>query len=346
MKKISWSNFKIDYQKCMDSLQQSIGALVFTVLSTIVVMAAIFCAVFFWVVKSPERVLVPNVVGESLEDALLSMQIKELYPKISLRYSNSASEKGMILEQNPQPGTIVKAGRRINLVVSKGVVVDRVGDYTGLTVDAVHSLLQTQFAGSAVQQIKLTETPMYQTDDSPAGTILEQDPPPDTAVDGPVTVQLVVSSGPANETTIMPWLVGMSLNDALLMWSRYKVIYQFTAVTAEEGVAPGTIISQKSSAQFSEEDGTCPIYSVGRCEIAIPDKMVNNNVYGIYETSLPNYPYALNVTLDVEALDGSTYNLVTLRHTGGKLTIPYAVPRYSVLVLSVQGKEIGRTTVQ
>ncbi len=345
MKKISWSNFRINYHKGMENLQQNTGALVFTVLSTIVVMAAVFCAVFFWVVKSPERVLVPNVVGQNLEDALISMQVKELYPKISLRYSNSASEKGSVLEQNPQPGAIVKAGRRINLVVSKGAIVDRVGDYVGMQLEAVRSQLQAQFAGSAVQQIKLTDTPMYQADEAVAGTILEQDPPADTAVDGPVTVQLVVSSGPANETTIMPWLVGMSLNDALLTWSRYKVIYQFSARLPEEGEQPGTILNQRMSTQLSE-DGTVPIYTVSRVEIAMPDEVVNNNVYGIYETSLPNYPYALNVSLDVEPAEGEPYTLVNLRHTGGLLTIPYAVPRYSVLVLSVQGKEIGRTTVQ
>ncbi len=333
----------------MEALQQNTGALVFTVVSTVVVMAAVFCAVFFWVVKSPERVLVPNVVGQSLEDALLSMQVKELYPKISLRYSNSASEKGMILEQNPPASSIVKAGRRINLVVSRGVIVDRVGDYIGLKVDDVRTMLQTQFAGSAVQQIKLTDTPMYKADAAAAGTILEQDPPADTSVNGPVTVQLVVSSGPANETTIMPWLVGLSLNDALLMWSRYKVIYNFTSRLPEGDEQPGTIVRQHMSTELSE-DGTVPIYTTANVEIALPDKVVNNNVYGIFETTLPKYAYALRVSLDVQVpqKDGSFdgYNLITMNHTGGQLTIPYAVPRYSVLVLSVQGKEVSRFTVQ
>lgn len=47
------------------------------------------------------------------------MQVKELYPKIQLRYSDVPGDKGMILEQNPVAGTIVKASRRIDLVVSR-----------------------------------------------------------------------------------------------------------------------------------------------------------------------------------------------------------------------------------
>ena len=63
-------------------------------LALIFIMIFVFTAVFFISVKGPEEVMVPNVVGKELTQALLDMQIKELYPRIQLRHSNSITEKG------------------------------------------------------------------------------------------------------------------------------------------------------------------------------------------------------------------------------------------------------------
>ena len=68
-------------------------------------------------------------------------------------------------------------------------------------------------AGSAVPLINLPDVPNYRSDASEPGTILEQDPPPDTALTSPVKMSLIVSSGPGNETTRVPYIVGFSLND-------------------------------------------------------------------------------------------------------------------------------------
>ena len=107
------SEYRLDFTKYIESLQSNWKTLLFTAIAIIIFMCAIFFAVFFAFVKSPEEVLVPNVVNKTLEEALQEMQVKELYPKIQLRYSNSQSEKGFVLEQNPPAGAIVKAQRQI-----------------------------------------------------------------------------------------------------------------------------------------------------------------------------------------------------------------------------------------
>lgn len=336
------SDFRIDYNKFMDSLQVNWKTLLFTSLGTILLMAIISAFVFFSLVESPERVMVPNVTGELLEEALLDMQVKELYPKIQLRYSNSPNDKGVILEQDPPAGSIVKAGRRINLVVSRGSVIDRIGNYVGQTLDDVRISLQTLFSGSSVQLIKLPDAPTFMASSEPAGTIIEQDPLPDTAITSPITMSLIVSSGTGNETTKVPWLVGMSLNDALLQMGRSKIVFNFTARTPNEGEEAGVVVAQK----IPGEGEPVPIYSSSDVTITLPDTIIDNNVYGLFETTLPSYPYALKVDFEVITPDGDKYSIVSMNHPGGKLTIPYAVPRFSILVLSVQGKEISRTTAE
>jgi hypothetical protein len=157
-------------------------------------------------------------------------------------------------------------------------------------------------------------------------------------------MSLIVSSGPGNETTRVPYIVGYSLNDTLLQMSRSKIVFNFTAASPEkmDPERPGVVISQK----LPEENENIPIYTSTDCVINIPDTIVDGNVYGIYEIDLPSYPYALKVSLDAHPSDGDSYNVVTFKHPGGKLTIPYAVPRLTVLVLTVQEQEVARFTVQ
>ena len=112
--------------------------------------------------------------------------------------------------------------------------------------------------------------------------------------------------------------------------------------------------TQTISAQAAAKRPASSSYLSGNAVIAekltIPNKstttVIDGNVYGIYERDLPSYPYALKVTLDAIPPEGDAYNIVTFKHPGGKLTIPYAVPRLTVLVLTVQEQEVARFTVQ
>lgn len=337
-------DIRLNFSKFIDSLQSNWKSLLFSSIVTLLFMGVITMIAFFWFVKSPEEVLVPNVVNQSLEDALQEMQIKELYPKIQLRYSNSQAEKGLVLEQNPPAGSIVKAQRRIDLVVSRGAVLDRVGNYVGQKFDDVKIALQTLMLDSSIPLINLPDTPVYKANEAEAGTILEQEPAPDTALSSPVTLSLIVSSGPSDDTTKVPYIVGFSLNDTLLQMSRSKIIFNFTAAEPEKAdpEKPGVVISQR----MPQNNENIPVYTKTNCVISIPDTVIDGNTYGIFETKLPEYPYALKLSLDAIPQEGDAYNIVTFKHTGGNLTIPYAVPRFTTLVLSVQDKEISRITVQ
>jgi len=93
---------------------------IFTVFGLVIFVGIIAVSVFFYAVHGEEQTMVPDVTGKELTEALLELQVKELYPRLQLRYSQTSRDKGFILEQEPKPGTIVKAGRRIRLIVSRG----------------------------------------------------------------------------------------------------------------------------------------------------------------------------------------------------------------------------------
>lgn len=332
-------NLRISFSEGYEKMQSNIWMLIITCVAAFLVMFLVAILVFFKNVEGPEKVLVPNVVGKQLEDALLEMQAKELYPKINLRYSDVPGDEGAILEQSPQAGAIVKGYSRVSLVVSRGVVVDKVDDYIGMNIDELQLKLQTLFAGQTKPLIVLG-TPKYKPDLSDAGTILEQDPPAGTSISEPVIVELVVSRGPNYENTRPPKVVGQSVNDLLQTITRSKIVFDIKSHIALDDEKIGTVVSQQT---FDSE--FVPNYSRVEIEMAMPDKPINDNVYGIFEAKLADYPYPVPMKLEAVPEEGNSYTILSFSHPGGNVTIPYAVPKGTELVLYVVEKVASRQTV-
>ena len=333
-------NMRVSFSESFDRLQASIPALVITCISAFVVMVLVACAIFFANIKGAEKVLVPNVVGKKWDEAFIEMQIKELYPKINLRYSNVPGDEGLVLEQDPQPGAIVKGYSRVNLVISRGVVIDAVGSYVGKNISEVQMSLQTLFAGQTKPLIVLG-TPKYIPDASEAGTILEQDPPEGSKISEPVTVQLVVSRGPNYENTRRPYVIGQSINDLLQTIARTKIVFDITSHPATDQEKPGTVVSQQTI-----EDEYVPNYTRVTVEMAMPADSNDDNAYGIFQEKLPDYPYPVPMKLEAYPAEGNSYTIVSFNHPGGNLTIPYEVPRGTTLVLSVADKVESRKLIE
>ena len=332
-------NMRVGFSDGFEKLQSNIPALITVCVSAFVLMILICCAVFFINVKGAEKVLVPNVVGKKWDEAFIEMQIKELYPKINLRYSNVPGDEGLILEQDPEPGAIVKGYSRINLVISRGVVIDSVGSYVGKNLSEVQMSLQTLFAGQTKPLITLA-TPSYIPDASEAGTILEQDPPEGSKISEPITVKLVVSRGPNYENTRRPYVIGQSINDLLQTIARTKIVFDITSHIATDQEKPGTVVDQQQIA-----DEYVPNYTRITVEMALPQS-TDENVCGIFQEKLADYPYPVPMKLDAYPAEGTSYTIVSFNHPGGNLTIPYEVPRGTTLVLSVADKVEARKVVE
>ena len=327
--KLKGKVFQIDFHTAFEKLQSNGKLLLSTVIVTFVVMALACVAVFTVNVKGPEQVLVPDVTGKKLTTALIEMQAKKLYPEIQLRYSETPGDEGTILEQDPSGGAIRKGFSHISLVVSRGVVIDHVENYIGENIDSVRMKLQTLFAGTARPLIVIA-SPQYKADTAEAGTILEQDPPEGTNISDPVTVHFVVSRGPNFENTRVPDLIGNSVSDVLQQMSRTRLVFDFTSHEAEPGEVAGTVVREQT---FAEE--LVANYTHVAVEFAFSRQAQGGNVYGIFEDVLTNYPYPVPIKLTAEPEDGDAYTIVTFSHPGGVVTIPYAVPRGTELVLSV-----------
>lgn len=321
---------KLDNLEAQHYRMAVIGLLVF-----IALMVVSGIITFSLVLQGEEQTLVPDILDMELSMALVKLQEKELYPRISLRFSDDPDSKGQIIEQNPLPGAIVKAGRRISLVVSRGAAQDRVGDYIGQNIDEVKIHLQAVFS-STRQLITVRDPPIYVFDKAPAGMILEQTPAPETELSGSVQLVFVVSRGPEKPKVKVPDLTGLTLADAILQIEKSNIAFQFTQRPAEGREPPGSIIAQ-SPAPGSMEDAGSTV-SIVYAAPALREGMVS----GLFSQMLPEYPYPLRVSLFAEPPSGPRLPLITVEHNGQAFTLPYTVPVGTVLVLQVLNRVVAR----
>jgi len=338
--KFSIPDIHIDFDEIAARLRENSRVILISSATALSLTVAACIVVFFLSLKGSEKVMVPDVRGKDLAVAMLAMQAKELYPKLQLRYSDKPEDKGLILEQSPRAGSIVKAGRRINLVVSKGVIVDRVENFTGQNIDDVKIHLQALFTSMAVPLLSVKEPPLYRFSTETAGTILEQDPPPDTAITGPVALSLVVSRGPENDRVSVPAITGLTITDALVSMARSQVIFDFAARNPEGREVAGTVVSQ-----LPAENARVNSWSRVSAVIAMPVTPTDGKVYGIFAETLPVYPYPFQLKLEAVTPKGERYELVSMKHPGGSLTVPYAVEEGTVLILTILNKEVASLEV-
>ena len=329
--------FKFDISSIADSFRANSKVILLTALAVVIVIGAAFAIAFFSVLQGAEKVMVPEVEGKGLAEALIEMQAKELYPRIQLRYSDRQEEQGRILEQDPKAGAIVKAGKRVSLVVSRGVIVDHVGNFIGRNIDDVRVELQTLFTSGGTPLLSVSEPVLYRASSEPVGTILEQDPAPETAIVNPVQISFVVSRGTASAEVTVPDMQGMSIAELVQLMGQSGLIFNFTARLQREGETAGTVVEQSPQGGASARE-----FNVVDVAIALPRKAPSGLVYGIFREELPEYPYPFQVTIDVISPAGERREYLSMTHPGGLISVPYLLPEGSTISLNVLNREVGR----
>ena len=340
---MAFKNLGFDLESIEDHMGSNLRLFISFTIGLLVFVALIALSVFFIAIRGKEEVMVPNVLGKELTQALIELQEKELYPRISLRSTADGEEKGVIIEQNPEAGTLVKAERRINLVISSGLALDKMGSFLGKNINDVRLELQAFNAHSPEIKITTREPFMYQySNDSAAGTVLQQNPPPGADLTGSTVLELVVSRGRENARITVPDLTGLTFTDALARLGQLKIGFNFVVSTSRgsDTIKSGTVTSQNPIG--GTEIGTDQKVTV---TIIAPDADAGETA-GLFSYNLPLNPYPLPLTVEVELPNGSRQILTSTNHSGGEFSIPYQLPYGSVIILSMVDREIYRQTIR
>ncbi len=310
----------------------SIGIILIMVISSFIA--------FFLTIEGEEQTLVPDVAGMELENAMIELQGKGLLGYVQLRVSPNPSDKGTVLNQDPGPGALVKVGRRVELRVSKGPVIDEVENFVGMMLSEVDLRLRSMSTiYGAILKIKEPVMEVYS--EKPAGTILEQKPLAGKKITQLTELELVVSRGPQGTLVTVADYIGLPFYEALVRFSKKNAPFVFSHQKAKGDEKPGTIISQSPAAGRDVEPGTLMQFI-----IATPEKLPENMVFDILQRTLPDYPVLIDLSIEVINPAGDTKLIAAMKHPGGLISIPYVEEVNSRIIVSSSLRELFSAIVR
>ncbi|MGH3350946.1 MAG: Stk1 family PASTA domain-containing Ser/Thr kinase [Nocardioides sp.] len=153
--------------------------------------------------KGIEEYSVPKVKGMLADDAQDAIQDLGLTVGDPIERFNDDVREGHVINSQPRAGTMVRPGKAVVLVISKGPAPVDIVDWTGRSADRAKNSLEGDGLKVEIQEEESQEVQ--------PGTVLSQNPSSGTLPKGE-TVTLVVAKGPA--AVPVPNVVGSSKDAA------------------------------------------------------------------------------------------------------------------------------------
>ncbi len=175
------------------------------------VLVALNLFMFRWALKGTVQfqkdVLVPDVTGKSLLEALSVLSDQDLTMKREGSEFNDTVPAGTILRQQPASGTTVRGGKIIRVTISQGGETVYVPELAGQSLRSAEVTLRTGLL--SLGEVRFQPSLKYEKD-----IVISQNPEPKKILSKNSLVHLVVSEGPpADGRILMPDFTGKNWND-------------------------------------------------------------------------------------------------------------------------------------
>ena len=225
------------------SLQKGIKKFIKLVLATfaaIVFGVLIFNQLMGIVVHQKKEIMIPDLTGRTVGQALQMLSDLDLYiKKVGEQYNESIPD-GSIIFQEPMPGAVVKKGKVIKVIISSGGQVIFVPQLVGTSLREAKILLRQ--AGLVLGE----ETGTY-SEGIKKDFVIAQDPSPEEIVARGSMINLVISLGPAREAEVplMVNLLGQNIKSARKILHDMNLPLGEIKETVNDSVPEGTILKQE-----------------------------------------------------------------------------------------------------
>lgn len=191
-------------------------------------------------IHSGERVIVPDLVGKEVVYALEVLSDLGLNTKVKGTEFSPVVPKHHVIDQHPDPGTEIKRGRDVRLVISKGMRTVVFPNVVGMD----HSMAGIIIDENDLHQRKLTYT---YSPDQPQGRILSQYPGAGTKSVRGDGIDLLISAGPPPRWLRMTDLGGMGLDEAIEIIEKHQLAVG-TITQADSATAPVDTVTHQDPA--------------------------------------------------------------------------------------------------
>lgn len=183
------------------------GAKIFFVpfFTSIIVSAAVCYLFFLYGIPFLEKVEVPDLRMTTLDQGRLILENRSLSLLVESEREDPVIPGGAIIDQSPPPGSLVKRGTPISVVVSKGKM--------GVTIPNLSSVpLQEARRRLGDAGLKVGSITEQSSDSIAKGSVISTFPSPDTIVKEGTIIDLVISKGKGE--VIVPNVLGRRLGQA------------------------------------------------------------------------------------------------------------------------------------
>ncbi len=211
---------------------------------------AAFVGVLVWfghsvqefLLPGPNTLTVPSFVGMPQSDAVNEIVRMKLKSTIAGHAPSSIYPKGVVMNQQPQSGLHVRAGRQISLVISDG-------RQTMLMPDIRYQSLRDARLDLSHSRLQLAKITYARSDDIPPDHVISQNPEPSLSVTEGAPVSVLVSKGGAISVKV-PNFTGLNIDEARgLMSSEHLKLGQIVwTPLGPGGPAHGQVVRQSPDA--------------------------------------------------------------------------------------------------
>ena len=160
------------------------------------------------IIKSEDTVLVPDLEGKDVVYALELLTELELNTKVKGSEYTTDIPKNHVVFQEPQPGSEIKKGRDVKIIISKGPKTVSLPNLVALSIQQASIILEE----NDMCQGELSRA--YNTEIEKDG-IIAQVPAAGALLARGACIDLLVSKGARPAAFKMPDLAGLTLEDAL-----------------------------------------------------------------------------------------------------------------------------------
>ena len=200
------------------------------------------------IIKSEDTVVVPNLAGKNVVYVLELLTDLGLNTKIEGSEYSTEMPKNNVIFQDPEPGSEIKKGRDVRIIISKGPKsilmpnLERVPVQQARIILEENSLCQGQISSTYSNRIK-------------KDSVIAQVPSADTMITRNECVNLLVSLGIRPQAYKMPDLEGRSLDSAIpLIESSNLILGKIKSVFYKDKPL-NTIIAQEPLSGYSVTEG-------------------------------------------------------------------------------------------
>jgi serine/threonine-protein kinase len=208
-------------------------------------------------IRSENKVVVPMLVGKQVVHALETLTDLGLNTKVKeLRFDPSVP-KNHIIAQLPEPGTEIKRGRDVRLVISRGARTVIYPNLTGIDLPQAQILLeQNGLRQGNVSHVHHAIRPRQ--------AIVTQYPPAGSSGLRGDAIDLLVSEGPAPVSIRMLDLEGLGLDQAIAAIEKDRLILGKVTAVSDPATAADTVIRQVPGAGHRIDAGALVDITISR----------------------------------------------------------------------------------